>query len=58
MNRRTTVRPSLGDPGKVWIEVERCTDGHTHGAHLTQTEAVQLLNDLALALHRLNEDQA
>lgn len=56
--RRITARPSLGDPGKVWVEIEGCVDGQTLGAHLTRIEATELLNALALALHRMDEDQA
>lgn len=58
MNNRVKARPSLGQQGKVWVEIERGFDGGPVGAHLSKIEAIQLSGLLLLAVEEINEEES
>ena len=58
LNNRVKARASLGQQGKVWIEIERGFDGGPVGAHLSKIEAIHLSGLLLLAVEQINEEQS
>lgn len=58
LNNRVKARASLGQRGKVWVEIERGFDGAPVGAHLTKIEAIQLSGLLLLAVEQIDEEQS
>ena len=50
------ARPSLGQPGRVWIEVERSATGGPLGAHLSVDDALALAGALLLAVEQMTQD--
>lgn len=53
----STARPSLGEPGTVWIEIAGTTTGETLGAHLSPEDARRLAGALLLAVAQIEEDR-
>lgn len=49
-----SVRPSLGRPGEVWLEIHARDDQFGH--ELTADEAIELAGYLLLAVEHLKED--
>ena len=54
--RRVAARPSLGQPGAVWVAIGPSTTGEDLGAHLSTADAVRLAGALLLAVEQINED--
>lgn len=54
--RSVRARPSLGQPGRVWIEVERSATGGPLGAHLSIDDAVALAGALLLSVEQMRQD--
>lgn len=57
MARRIAARPSLGEPGSVWIEIHPSSTGASLGAHLSPRDARLLAGALLLAVAQIEEDR-
>jgi hypothetical protein len=58
LRNRVKARASLGERGKVWVEIERGFGGGPIGAHLAKIEAIELAGLLLLAVEQINEEQS
>jgi uncharacterized membrane protein len=51
--RTTVARPSLGEAGRVWVEITPSSTGESLGAFLNPEDALRLASDLIVAVRRI-----